>query len=125
MKAEPSRNAAEHVFRLLVRSTADTPPELSRIEILGQDWALSDAVEVPQREAAPDYTCISYSFGAGRATHPIDGRVAMSDRTISVIETVVAHLETAAIWADAFCIPIEVGLFVGRVPQTSESIDVA
>jgi len=77
------------------------------VEIGGVLWELTAGTCLPDRAEAPDYVCISYAWGTGRAPHPLTEDVLVSDRAVAAIGTAVRADAPAAVWCDAFCIPTE------------------
>src|SRR5262245_13317391 len=99
-----SRATPYDIFRLLVPAKDITLWNASIIELGGTLWTTTDDSPLFD-DAVPEYTCISYSWGANRIPNPIVPDQSMSDRVISVIETAIRALRPAAIWVDAFCVP--------------------
>ncbi len=95
------------IFRLLLPVDAAASSAEPTIEFAGSRWLLSEGSELPARDEAPDYTCVSYAWGEGRTPHPMDPERSMSDRTLAVVETVVRSAPQRALWVDAFCVPAE------------------
>jgi hypothetical protein len=77
------------------------------VELDGRRWVLTDWTRVPSASDAPPFTCISYSWGKGRAANPLDAGRPVSDRTVPAIEATVRALRPVAIWVDALCVPPE------------------
>jgi hypothetical protein len=105
--APPNDNGSEFMFRLLVRSTALAPSNARTIEFSGIRWTLTDYMRMPTDAEAPDYTCISYSWGSGRTVNPFEPEQSISDRAIPAIESTIRALQPAAIWIDSLCVPSE------------------
>lgn len=97
-------NPSDGTFRLLVPKTALTPPDTRSIELGNIHWVLMEQRQLPVASSAPEYTCISYSWGGGRTANPFDDQP-MSDRTVPVIEAAIRAERPAAIWIDALCVP--------------------
>lgn len=91
-------NTAESLFRLLVPATDATPPDAPFIELCGGRWVLAEYASIAD---APPYTCISYSWGAGRTKHAFDAGQCMSDRTIPAIEATIKASQAPEHWAKA------------------------
>ena len=92
-------------FRLLVPKTAEHPIDARSIELDGVAWVLVEHARIPSASEKPDFVCLSYSWGRGRALNPFDRDRPMSDRTISALESTVKALRPVAIWVDALCVP--------------------
>jgi hypothetical protein len=99
------RNTSDGAFRLLVPKTGLTPPSTHTIELGGIHWVLTEPARIPAAAVAPEYTCISYSWGRGRTANSFDGAQSMSDRTLPAIEVAIKALRPLAIWIDALCVP--------------------
>ncbi|KAI8947799.1 hypothetical protein F4801DRAFT_559288 [Xylaria longipes] len=68
--------------------------------LVDHDLSTSDVEDVP-------FTCISYTWGAGREPSPFFSSFNISDRTIPAVNALVSHRPSCArIWVDAFCVPI-------------------
>jgi hypothetical protein len=99
------RAAAYKIFRLLVPATDTLPSSASTIELEGTRWTTTDYTPMFEGDV-PDYTCVSYSWGSGKVANPLTSGGLMSDRVVSVTEATVRALRPAAIWIDAFCLPV-------------------
>ena len=93
------------IFRLLVPATGTTPPNALTIELEGTHWTTTDYTPMFDGDI-PEYTCVSYSCGSGRTANPLAPGEMMSDRVIPVTEAAIRALHPAAIWIDAFCVPV-------------------
>lgn len=116
---------------MLVPATDVTPSDAAFVELCGNRWVLTEFERITD---APPYTCISYSWGTGRAENMFDAGQLMSDRTIPAMEATIkasqapehwgwalmrtprdeqkeaealaAALQASqAIWIDALCVP--------------------
>ncbi len=103
--SSPKRPPASGTFRLLVPSNSPVPADQPSIALGGRRWILTESVDVPRGEDAPEYTCLSYAWGSGRTAHPLDDRETMSDRTLAAMEIAIRVQRPAALWVDAFCVP--------------------
>lgn len=122
------------MFRLLELANHSTTPDAIHVTLAGKKWVINEYKRVSD---APEYTCISYAWGDGKAKSPLYDHHQVSDRTIRVLETAVgvsnsttnwdkyisfshngdATKETAgqaaavhasqALWIDALCVPTQ------------------
>ena len=99
--------ACERMFRLLVPASTHVASVTSSIEVAGMRWVPTEYEPVPSPDEAPEYTCISYSWGEGRTAHPFDDRHSMSDKALPALEATIHALRPPAIWLDALCVPSE------------------
>lgn len=79
-------NLTENFFKLLIHVTEPNLQGVKTIELCGKMWIL---VDFERLSDAPPYTCISYSWGTGRIINTLNADQKISDRTISVTETVI------------------------------------
>jgi Heterokaryon incompatibility protein (HET) len=78
------------------------------IEVLGRFWTLKSHDLEAMDEAELLYTCISYTWGAGREPSPFRTDLKISDRTIPALKALIHHRPSCKhIWIDAFCVPAE------------------
>ena len=101
------RDTVENTFRLLVPATGPLPPIGHSIELGGVRWVPTEYTRIPDAAQAPEYTCISYSWGRGRTAHPLRAGQTMSDRAMPALEAAIEALRPAAIWLDALCVPLD------------------
>ena len=101
----PREYRSEGMFRLLVRATDPGPADARTIELGGIWWTLAGYEQIPVVAEAPEYTCISYSWGRGRTANPFEAGQSVSDRAMPVIEATIKALQPAAIWIDSLCVP--------------------
>ncbi len=94
------------IFRLLLRAPDPRGVDTGIVDLAGIRWSVIAFAELPAEPEVP-FTCVSYSWGRGRAAHPLDAAHSVSDRAIPAIETVVAALNPPAIWIDALCVPTD------------------
>jgi Heterokaryon incompatibility protein (HET) len=106
METSPHRTAPlPGVFRLLVRAAHKDRSDEPSIEFGHSRWVAVRHDRVPPVGEAPEYTCVSYSWGAGRRANPFDPEHPMSDRAVRAVEATIEAVDPAAIWFDAFCVP--------------------
>ena len=91
-------NAPASTFRLLIPATDTTPPDTPHVKLCGKRWVISEFASIAD---APPYTCISYSWGAGRTENMFEDDQKMSDRTIPVIEAAIKATLYPANWERA------------------------
>ena len=77
------------------------------VELGGRPWVVRSFDQVPDKEIAPAYTCVSYAWGNGRTPHPLDARRTISERAVPAASAAIAALEPQALWLDALCVPDE------------------
>jgi hypothetical protein len=106
-QAPRSSSPEESVFRLLLPASDRPSSEAASIDVAGQRWQVANFGEVPPSVQAPEYTCVSYSWGAEREPSPWDGERLMSSRVMPTFSTAIAALRPrpSAIWLDAACMP--------------------
>lgn len=90
--------ATGSIFRLLVPATDLTSPDALFVELCGNRWVLAEFAQISD---APPYTCISYSWGRGRAKNMFNDGLLMSDRTIPAIEATIKASQSPANWTYA------------------------
>ena len=90
-------------LRLLVPARAGHGQELPSLVIGGRRWCLT---ELPF-EDAPEYTCVSYAWGASRVPHPLHESETMSTRTMVALALAAGVEPPGALWVDSFCVPAE------------------
>jgi hypothetical protein len=95
----------ESAFRLLVPASDTVPLGTVSIDVAGQRWRVVDYGAVPLSTHAPEYICVSYSWGVKKTSNPFDPERPMSLRTLPVLETAITSLRPPAIWLDAVCMP--------------------
>src|SRR5947207_9585414 len=78
------------------------------VEIGGLPWKrVAQDLDASEAEDTA-FTCVSYTWGAGREGSPFDPSFDVSDRTIPALNAVVSHRPSCAcIWIDAFCVPVD------------------
>src|SRR3954453_4027688 len=101
MEASRSSGPEESIFYLLVPASDITSSEAASIDVGGQRWQVVAHGALPLRDQAPDYICVSYSWGEGREPNPFDPERKMSSRARPALETAIAALRPPAIWLDA------------------------
>lgn len=84
------QNLIENFFKLLIPVTESILEDIKTIELGGRLWKL---VDYEQLSDAPPYTCISYSWGAGKIVNPLNN-YEISNRTIPAIETVINSFQS-------------------------------
>ena len=96
---------AYKIFRLLVPATDASPSNAPSIDLEGSRWTTTDYTPMFDGDT-PEYTCVSYSWGSGKIANPLASGELMSDRVMPVTEATLRALHPAAIWIDAFCVPV-------------------
>lgn len=91
-------STSESIFRLLVPAIDLTPPGAVFVELGGSRWVLTEFSSISD---APPFTCISYSWGAGRTENMFEDGQSMSDRTIPAIETTIKATQAPEHWTSA------------------------
>lgn len=91
-------------FRLLVKQTISSDSSRTSITLEGEQWSLTDSLDI-YSDAIPEYACVSYVWGTGRADNPIHSNLLMSDRTLTVLCAAIKNSSFEAFWIDAFCVP--------------------
>ena len=94
------------IFRLLVPTTSTTPPNAPTVDLEGTRWTVTEYAPLFDGDI-PEFTCVSYSCGPGRVANPLAPGEVMSNRVIPVTEAAIRSLNPAAIWVDAFCVPVQ------------------
>lgn len=107
MSSSVHRDTVKETFRLLVPATGPVPPTGHSIELGGVWWVPTEYTTLPDAAQAPEYTCISYSWGRGRTAHPLRAGHTMSDRAMPALEAAIKALRPPAIWLDALCVPLD------------------
>lgn len=90
--------APENFFRLLVPATELTLPSRPSVDLCGSRWVLTEWMPISE---APPYTCISYSWGAGKVDNIFEGGQLMSYRTIPAIEAAIKAAQSPEHWLKA------------------------
>ncbi|TCD60855.1 hypothetical protein EIP91_009404 [Steccherinum ochraceum] len=95
-------------FRLLLKQKWENGGDfpIPSLDIDGVVWSLSDSFDIHQ-DTIPEYACVSYVWGSGRAENPIHPSISMSDRTLPVLSAAIRNTEFEAFWVDAFCVPTD------------------
>jgi Heterokaryon incompatibility protein (HET) len=93
-------------FRLLTEVPVNhTGPSF---ELEGRQWSVTQPLDIVSEGAQiPEYTCVSYVWGSGRAPNPMSSVVMMSDHTLPALRTVLRNHPCRKIWQDIFCVPID------------------
>src|SRR5947209_18196992 len=106
-KASRTSGQEESVFRLLVPSRDTVSSETVSIDVAGQRWQVVDHGTVPFPAHAPEYICVSFSWGdpEKREWNPFDPQRPLPSRARPVLETAIVSLRPAAIWLDVACVP--------------------
>jgi len=105
-EAFDSSGPEESVFRLLVPARDTASSEAATIDVGGQRWQVVAHGAVPLRAEAPDFMCVSYSWGDERVPNPFDPQRPMSSRALPALEAAIAALRQDAVWLDAACMPV-------------------
>ena len=105
IKASRNSGHEESVFRLLVPSSNTVSSATASVDVAGQRWRVVDYGAVPFPAHAPEYICVSYSWGGRTTPNPFDPERPMSSRARPALETAIASLRPSAIWLDAACMP--------------------
>lgn len=108
------------MIRLLVPLGSQSASSAFQIDVLGQQWLIS---EYPELADTPPFTCISYAWGERKMKSPLGPEQEMSSRTIRALEAAISasraqkdvagEQETAtlgksgAFWIDALCVPTD------------------
>ncbi len=75
------------------------------INVEGKQWCLANVLDTNEPAKLPEYTCISYSWGAGRVPNPFDDSRAMSVQTFPALIAAIRNTSANAFWIDALCVP--------------------
>ncbi|KAI0308261.1 hypothetical protein B0F90DRAFT_146904 [Multifurca ochricompacta] len=90
-------------FRLLTEAPIDHAG--SSFELEGRQWTVTEPLDILSDSAQiPEYTCVSYVWGPGRAPNPM-ADVMMSDHTMPALRAVLRNHPCKKIWQDIFCVP--------------------
>lgn len=92
-------------FRLLTEVPINhTGPSF---ELEGRQWSITEPLDIVSEGAQiPEYTCVSYVWGPGRAPSPM-ANVMMSDHTLPALRAVLRNHPCRKIWQDIFCVPLD------------------
>ena len=96
-------------LRLIVHDT-DLSSDRPTIRLDGKSWRLSAPLDVFSPDALPNFICISYVWGQGKAPSPFEANRSISDQTMAALEAAMAATrdsETQAFWIDAMCVPAD------------------
>lgn len=90
-------------LNLLVEAPEGT--DLACLDVEGKRWCLKNALNTSEPGSLPEYTCISYTWGAGRVPNPFDDSRPMSAQTLPVLIAAMRSTRAKALWIDALCVP--------------------
>jgi hypothetical protein len=93
-------------FRLVVECENQSHPNFF-MTVDNRHWSLTAPYDITNWTAVPEYTCISYIWGSGRASHPLDLGFDISDNTLPSLSAAISNNLGVAFWIDAFCIPAD------------------
>lgn len=87
---------------------ADDPSATDYEQCHGKKWSLAtyELGGEQQPNEVPEYSCVSYTWGAGRRAHSFHKNAMISDRTLDALAAVTRQRpQCKAIWLDALCVP--------------------
>jgi hypothetical protein len=90
-------------LRLMV-PTGRAGAAVEEVEVAGAVWDIIEFGSLDGGEL-PEFSCVSYSWGPGRARHALYPGELMPARTPAVIVAAQQAFESPALWVDAFCVP--------------------
>lgn len=86
----------------------DSAPDGASLYIDGRTWHILKEEYDDSSNEPPNFVCISYSWGRGRISSPLDNGQRISDNTLPALTAGMrARPSCTRFWIDAFCVPTQ------------------
>jgi hypothetical protein len=85
------------------------PEQASRASFMvgNTQWSVTGPHDIANRDEIPEYTCISYSWGPDRVSHPFRQGAVTSRHTLPALAAAISNDIGRTFWIDDLCIPTD------------------